>query len=362
MASASPLLVLLAVFVLLPAAKPVSAALPDITPLLSNPWSAFQNLSGCHFGDQRQGLAKLKDYLGHFGYLPTSPTKFNDMFDADMESAIRTYQANFGLEVTGQLDAATLAKMMAPRCGVADIINGTSTMGKSSTIRGRNLYSYFPGKQSWPRSKKSLRYAITETSATTIDKATLSAVFARAFTRWSEATLLNFTETASASDADITIGFYAGNHGDGEGFDGPLGTLAHAFSPTDGRFHLDAAETWVAGGDVSLASSDSAVDLESVAVHEIGHLLGLGHTSVEDAIMYPTITSRTRKVDLQSDDVVGIQSLYGSNPDFKGVTPAPATSSREMDSAAGPRALSRLSSALGGAAVAVWLALVLDSW
>uniref|UniRef100_A0ACD6ANS8 Uncharacterized protein n=1 Tax=Avena sativa TaxID=4498 RepID=A0ACD6ANS8_AVESA len=363
--TSSPLqLLLLAVAAVALAVLPgVSAAgLPDIKPLLSgNPWSAFQNFSGCHFGDQRQGLAKLKDYLGHFGYLPKPPTKFNDVFDADMETAIRTYQQNFGLEVTGQLDASTLAKMMAPRCGVADVINGTSTMGKM--VRGRNLYSYFPGQPSWPRSKKSLKYAITATSQTTIDGATLSAVFARAFARWAEATTLNFTETAREADADITIGFYGGDHGDGEGFDGPLGTLAHAFSPTDGRFHLDAAETWVAGGDVSVASSEAAVDLESVAVHEIGHLLGLGHSSVEGAIMYPTITSRTRKVDLASDDVVGIQSLYGGNPDFKGVTPTPATSSREMDSgAAAAGALSGMSSRVAGVALAAWLALVLESW
>uniref|UniRef100_A0ACD5VA22 Uncharacterized protein n=1 Tax=Avena sativa TaxID=4498 RepID=A0ACD5VA22_AVESA len=362
--SSSLLLLLLAVAAWVLPASTV-AALPDIKPLLSgNPWSAFQNFSGCHFGDQRQGLAKLKDYLGHFGYLPTSSgAKFNDIFDADMETAIRTYQTNFGLEVTGQLDASTLAKMMSPRCGVADVINGTSTMAAAGkTVRGRNLYSYFPGQPSWPRSKKSLRYAITATDATTIDRATLSEVFARAFARWSEATTLNFTETAREADADITIGFYGGDHGDGEGFDGPLGTLAHAFSPTDGRFHLDAAETWVASGDVSVASSEAAVDLESVAVHEIGHLLGLGHSSVEGAIMYPTITSRTRKVDLASDDVVGIQSLYGGNPDFKGVTPTPATSSREMDSGAAAGALSRLSSRVAGVAVAAWLALVLESW
>ncbi|KAM3208777.1 hypothetical protein ACQJBY_063452 [Aegilops geniculata] len=360
--SASPLLALLAAAAtVLAALSPVSArslpeGLPDIKPLLSNPWSAFQNLSGCQFGDQRQGLARLKDYLSRFGYLPAPRAKFNDMFDADMESAIRTYQQNFGLEATGQLDAATVAKMMSPRCGVADIINGTSAMGK--TVHGRNLYSYFPGSPSWPRSKKSLRYAITAATETTIDRATLSKVFASAFARWSAATTLNFTETASASDADITIGFHSGDHGDGEAFDGPLGTLAHAFSPTDGRFHLDASEAWVAGGDVSRASLDAAVDLESVAVHEIGHLLGLGHSSVEGAIMYPTITSRTQKVELAKDDVDGIQSLYGGNPNFKGVTP-PATSSEETHSAA-PRALSGPWSGLAGVAGAAALALALS--
>jgi len=345
MASAtSPLVLLAAMVAAALVVAPVSSAadLPSgfaaITSKLPNPWSAFKNLTGCHFGEEQQGLAKLKGYLSHFGYLPESPG-FNDMFDADLEEAVRVYQRNFGLNITGAMDAPTVAQMMAPRCGVADVVNGTSTMGgasSSSHAHGRNLYTYFPGAPRWPRSRRSLRYAIAQTAATPIDRATLSGVFARAFARWSAATTLNFTETASAEDADITIGFYAGDHGDGEAFDGPLGTLAHAFSPTDGRFHLDAAESWVATGDVSRASSAVAVDLESVAVHEIGHLLGLGHSSEPGAIMFPTITSRTRKVDLASDDVVGIQSLYGGNPNFKGVAP-PATSSREMDSAAGAR-------------------------
>ncbi|KAL5200538.1 hypothetical protein ABZP36_021741 [Zizania latifolia] len=362
---ASPLVVLLAaaaaVLVVLPVspASALPAGLPDIKPPFPNPWSAFKNLSGCHFGDERRGLAKLKDYLWHFGYIPEAAAsgRFNDLFDADMELAIKTYQSNFGLGVTGELDVATVTQMMAPRCGVADVVNGTSTMGNSSAVglRGRGLFSYFPGSPRW--SKKTLKYAIA-TTETSIDRATLSLVFARAFARWSEATMLNFTETASDADADITIGFHAGDHGDGEPFDGPLGTLAHAFSPTNGRLHLDATETWVADGDVTRASSDAAVDLESVAVHEIGHILGLGHSSVADSIMYPTLTSRTKKVNLATDDVQGIQGLYGGNPNFKGVT-SPTTSSREMDSAAAV-ALSRPRYGLvGAAAAAVALALAL---
>ena len=363
----SPLLLLLAAMAVatLVVAPASSVDLPSgfssITSKIPNPWSAFQDLTGCHFGEQQQGLAKVKDYLSHFGYLPESSSGFNDLFDADLEEAIKVYQRNFGLDVTGAMDASTVAQMMAPRCGVADVINGTSTMGSggsgsSSHLHGRNLFTYFPGSPSWPRSKKRLTYAITQTSLTSIDRATLSQVFARAFARWSAATTLNFTEAAD-DDADITIAFYAGDHGDGEAFDGPLGTLAHAFSPTDGRFHLDAAEAWVATGDVSRASSDAAVDLESVAVHEIGHLLGLGHSGEPSAIMYPTITSRTRKVDLAEDDVAGIQNLYGGNPNFKGVAP-PATSSRDMDSAAG--ASSRPWTALVGAvAVAAGLVVAL---
>lgn len=78
----------------------------------------------------------------------------------------------------------------------------------------------------------------------------------------------------------------------------------------------------MAEGDVADAGSGNAVDLESVAVHEIGHLLGLGHSSVAEAIMYPTIKTRTKKVELAEDDVEGVQKLYGSNPNYKGSTAA----------------------------------------
>ncbi|KAM0927216.1 hypothetical protein ACQ4PT_003284 [Festuca glaucescens] len=357
-----------AVIVVSPVAAHFPAGLPE--PPFPNPWSAFQNLSGCHMGDERDGLARLKGYLSHFGYLPSAPSTspFTDAFDADLEAAIATYQRNFGLDATGALDPSTVTQMVAPRCGVADVINGTSTMDRNrnssasssgSHAHGRHLYTYFPGGPMWPPFRRDLTYALTATSATSIDRATLSAVFARAFARWSDATTLRFAEAAPGADADITIGFYAGDHGDGEGFDGPLGTLAHAFSPTDGRFHLDAAEAWTVASDGGDASSPGAVDLESVAVHEIGHLLGLGHSSVQGSIMYPTIRTGTRKVELETDDVQGIQSLYGTNPDFKGVAPtSPSTSSRETDSSAAADSRPAVSGFVG-AVVAVGLLLLL---
>lgn len=81
------------------------------------------------------------------------------------------------------------------------------------------------------------------------------------------------------------------------------------------RFHLDAAETWTV--DFESQKSDVAVDLESVATHEIGHVLGLAHSSVKEAVMYPSLKPRDKKLDLKIDDIKGVQALYGSNPNFR---------------------------------------------
>lgn len=121
-------------------------------------------------------------------------------------------------------------------------------------------------------------------------------------------------QVSISANPDVTINFYLGNHNDGYPFDGPMGMLAHAFAPTDGRLHFDAAEYWI--GTVAnvesplLTSSNMAIDLESVAVHEIGHIIGLGHTTIRNAIMYPSIAAQVKKVRLTVDDVRGAQSLY----------------------------------------------------
>lgn len=50
-------------------------------------------------------------------------------------------------------------------------------------------------------------------------------------------------------------------------------------------------------------------DLQTVAIHEIGHSLGLDHSSVATAVMYDSYNGV--KQNLTSDDVAGIRSIYG---------------------------------------------------
>lgn len=69
-------------------------------------------------------------------------------------------------------------------------------------------------------------------------------VFKRALSRWESVIPVIFIETDDCGFIDIKIGFYSGDHGYGEPFNGVLGLSARSFSSENGKFHLDAAEMW----------------------------------------------------------------------------------------------------------------------
>jgi Matrixin/Glucodextranase, domain B len=133
---------------------------------------------------------------------------------------------------------------------------------------------------------------------------------ARAFAEWARYSNLTITpasEPNMARSIDILFARFA--HGDAYPFDGPGGALAHTFYPAPGNsepvagdMHLDADETWRVG---------STVDLYSVVLHETGHSLGLGHSDNPSSVMYPYYRQQTV---LTSDDIAGLQALYGKSP------------------------------------------------
>jgi len=131
-------------------------------------------------------------------------------------------------------------------------------------------------------------------------------LFQDAFNRWSNATALNFFETTSFNRSDIRIAFLT--------LDGKGGTVGGSYinnSVNVGSVYLDADEQWVLPSENVVEEDD--VDLESVVMHQVGHLLGLGHSSVEEAIMYP-IVLQEKKIELVNvDDLQRIQEIYGVN-------------------------------------------------
>ncbi|KVD98093.1 Metallopeptidase, catalytic domain-containing protein [Cynara cardunculus var. scolymus] len=264
---------------------------------------SIKQLKGCcDKGSKAQGLHQLKLYLAHFGYLNYQHTNVEDeKFDDELESALKSYQKYYRLNATGTLDEATVSQMVVPRCGVPD--KEIHHHG-SKSLPAISFYRFFPNYPRWPPGKSQLTYAF----ASDYPNNHVPPVV-RAFSQWSSASdYFTFSQVDDVTDADLKVSFERGDHGDGHNFDGAGGVLAHAFAPTDGRVDFDADENWSDGP----GAVQNAIDFESVAVHEIGHLLGLSHSDDPDAAMYASISSGVVK-GLNSDDIQGIKVLYGLN-------------------------------------------------
>ncbi|WCJ20892.1 matrix metalloproteinase [Euphorbia peplus] len=271
-----------------------------------------KNLDQVQKGQALTGLNGVKKYLSKFGYYPSeSDSILNDEFDDVLEYAIKTYQNYHKLDITGKLDSNTMKKLMTPRCGVPDITNMKYTKpidGKNNMFL--NVSNYALHGERWPPSKYQLTYTFqSEIPLAEIlsDEQEVKSAFSQAFKSWADESPFKFQEVQEGSLADIVIGFFEGDHGDGYPFDGPGMVLGHTFFPENGRSHYDSDESWTSNPDYT------QIDLQSVAVHELGHALGLGHSRDPNAIMYSGYEPGSIKRKLTPDDIDGIQALYNSN-------------------------------------------------
>uniref|UniRef100_A0A8C8S804 Peptidase metallopeptidase domain-containing protein n=1 Tax=Pelusios castaneus TaxID=367368 RepID=A0A8C8S804_9SAUR len=133
------------------------------------------------------------------------------------------------------LDEATLELMKTPRCSLPDLAD-------SETRRKR----YAQAVTKW--NKRNLSWRVrTFPKESHLGHDTVRALMYYALKVWSDITPLNFHEVAG-NNADIQIDFSKADHSDGYPFDGPGGTVAHAFFPGDhhtaGDAHFDDDEYW----------------------------------------------------------------------------------------------------------------------
>ena len=57
-------------------------------------------------------------------------------------------------------------------------------------------------------------------------------------------------------------------------------------------------------------TTSNVADVQAVATHEIGHFLGLDHTPLASAVMFPLATGGSLSRTLTSDDMIGVSTLY----------------------------------------------------
>ena len=94
------------------------------------------------------------------------------------------------------------------------------------------------------------------------------------------------------------------------------------------------ATTWYQGGTIvevdirlntrtgwSVGAVAGAIDLQSVLTHEIGHLVGLDHSDLSAATMYPSVgTNSIAWRTLHEDDIAGVSAIYPQSMSMNVVT------------------------------------------
>ncbi|GFG29462.1 hypothetical protein Cfor_02853 [Coptotermes formosanus] len=238
-------------------------------------------------------------FMRQYGYLeqgtPDSEALYNE--EAIIE-AIKTVQKYGAIPQTGKLDNATLQLMVSKRCGVPDIVRH----------KGDRQKRYVVGAAGWK--KRDISYFVANWSPKLSEDDVVNEM-KKAFKAWSGYARLNFHHVQNPN-ADITIAFGRGPHQDGYPFDGPGNILAHAFYPYEmdsygGDIHFDDDEDWKV---VENASADDGVDFFTVAVHELGHSLGLAHSPVSTSIMFPYYKGHQNNFQLGYDDILAMYELY----------------------------------------------------
>ena len=177
-----------------------------------------------------------------------------------------------------------------------------------------------------------VRYLVTNRDEPQVTAAQLQTAVGRAFAEWGRpdnvtlsSQFQGFTNVlADVDDRLSVIGFRARPD-----LDRTLGATSFEFDAVTGDFiaadiFINSIFPW----SVSSSGDSARWDLESIMVHEVGHLLGLGHSAIGEtqpvtggrtvlgkrAVMFPIAYPRGSVADrtLEADDVAGITDIYGT--------------------------------------------------
>lgn len=185
-----------------------------------------------------------------------------------------------------------------------------ATLGGSWTYAARITYSFVPDGTSVGGVPSNLYSTLNSVTTTAAWKAAVQ----KAAAIWSSYANINL---GLVPDDGTAIGA-SGNQQDDSRFGDiriamiPQNNAALAFALLPPPFNGGTS-----AGDIVFNSKiawkvNSDYDLQTVAMHEFGHALGMDHSTISSAVMYAYYNNI--KQSLTTDDVNGIQSVYGAYP------------------------------------------------
>lgn len=208
-------------------------------------------------------------------------------------NAVKRFQRFSEIPETGRINARTLQESKKPHCSFPNV-----------STRELNNLSLTPPR--WNR--RDITYGfINFTNQIPIQ--IVRQTIASAFAVWVTTVFpFNFRELSFDDGPMILISFVRNDHRDGYPFAGGDGDLAHAFPPNTnipglgGDIHFDNDERWAVSG------APGFYDLKTVAIHEIGHSLGLGHSINSTSIMFRTYQGVRHTIDNETRNL--LRNLY----------------------------------------------------
>jgi hypothetical protein len=256
--------------------------------------------------EKRSGLEHVQQFLVRFGYLPAGSYE-EGLLDDITALALARYQERSGLTETGEFDERTRDEMTTPRCGLADFIGGV-------------LFDIV--RCAWD--KNGLTYAFGQGTNQIPGDGEFQAV-RKAFASWQAVIPVTFTEVAAGANPDILVEWRPAADpdynmiGDVDAHSAfpPRCDDVASTSPTK-PLHFDDTETrW------RTAQEFAAVDVESKALHEIGHLLGIEHNTElggSQTVMWPKLDTNKLKRVLTNSDILRARCLYWERLDANPAT------------------------------------------
>ena len=272
-------------------------------------------------------------YLWNYGFIPKvlnlskkATNNFNGAIPpCALTNAIREFQIFNQIEpADGLLTKETIKKMAEDRCGNKDAKCSTPKCLAQDRYNARTAQlrkkRYVVRKKKWKVSSTgayNVAYfyendynpnaAGKEGHDKSMTPAAVKKEVEAGFAEWTKYSGLNFIEVDDARKASVKIRFGSDAHGEKKErtyFDGPYGVLAHMYYPRNGKMHFDEAENYTASHE------KPGISLYFVSAHEMGHGLGIEHSSNSRALMAPYYIGYREQM-LLEDDIKAVRHLYG---------------------------------------------------